>query len=529
MIPKIDGKRLYKRLPSAPEENWDVIIIGSGIGGMACGAALSKKGLKVLILEQHYLPGGFTHMFGRHGFTWDTGVHITGEMAPDEIMGKILNYLTNNEVEMISTGTPYETFSFEGDAPYFIPPNTAKYMDSLKKRFPGDHNKIDRYFKLTQKVTSQSRLFFAGKLLPLGLDKVLQLFNPGKKFWRKTTAAVMDSLEIRGRLRQVLTAQWGYYGNRPETSAFAIHGLTQGHFGNGAYYPRGGSVSFARGFLNQIRRRGGQVYTGAEVDKILIEKKTARGVVLTSGQKLYAPRIISGVGAKNTVLNLLPEELKTSPWAQRVGGSPSSIPYLCLHLGFKGDITTAGASGSNLWLLNNQDKSGPYWHTKKKSERPHTLYLSFPSLKDPDHQPGKDLIHTGECVTFIPWDEVKEWESSQFGKRDEKYKEWKEEVKEKILQELHLRVPDLMKHMVYAELSSPLTAVHFTRAYGGGIYSLGATPERFATMELRPRTPIKGFYLTGVDVAGIGVGSAMVGGALTASTIKPSLIRKLLL
>ena len=65
-------------------DQWDVIVIGSGMGGMAAAAALSRVGKKVLMLEQHRTLGGLTHSFSRDGFTWDVGVHYLSEMAPED-------------------------------------------------------------------------------------------------------------------------------------------------------------------------------------------------------------------------------------------------------------------------------------------------------------------------------------------------------------------------------------------------------------------------------------------------------------
>ena len=85
--------------PPFPRQ-WDAIVIGSGIGGMACAAALAKFGRKVLVLEQHYVPGGFTHTFSRKGYTWDVGVHCLGQMTEREIPGRLIRWLSDGKVEM---------------------------------------------------------------------------------------------------------------------------------------------------------------------------------------------------------------------------------------------------------------------------------------------------------------------------------------------------------------------------------------------------------------------------------------------
>src|SRR3989338_4687647 len=76
---------LYKPSEERKTRSFDVIVVGAGMGGLACAAALSKLGKKVLVLEQHYTPGGFSQTFSRKGFTWDVGVHCLCEMGPRNV------------------------------------------------------------------------------------------------------------------------------------------------------------------------------------------------------------------------------------------------------------------------------------------------------------------------------------------------------------------------------------------------------------------------------------------------------------
>ena len=105
----------------------------------------------------------------------------------------------------------------------------------------------------------------------------------------------------------------------------------------------------------------------------------------------------------------------------------NSPPYLCLNLGFKGDIRKAGATASNLWCFQEgNDINKKYWNFLDPNEDP-LLYVSFPSLKDPEHESGPELKETGECITFVDWKTFKKWENSVTGpNRPEEYKKLKE-------------------------------------------------------------------------------------------------------
>ena len=94
----------YKQHPKL-QETYDIIIIGSGMGGLATAAILSKEGQKVLVLERHYTAGGFTHVFKRKDYEWDVGIHYIGEMQrKNGVLRKLFNYVSNNKLKWADIG-----------------------------------------------------------------------------------------------------------------------------------------------------------------------------------------------------------------------------------------------------------------------------------------------------------------------------------------------------------------------------------------------------------------------------------------
>lgn len=525
-----DGKRAYQNLEDFEGTGpWDVIIIGTGMGGMACGSALAQYGRKVLMLEQHYIPGGFTHMFGRKGFHWDVGVHAIGEMKEGKLPRKMLDWLTGGQVEMVPLGDPFDRFWFPDGFKWELPNSRKVYFDNLKEAFPEQEEALDNYFGLVRKAVKSSMSFFAFKSFPKGLDKAgTKLKNTfGRDWWATTTTEALDLAGIKGKLRTILTLHWGYYGSIPDESSFAIHALTHVHFWSGAYYPRGGSKSIASAMLGKILDAGGDCVTRAEVSEVLVKGKKAIGVRTADGREFHASKIISAAGAKNTVNHILPDPWRSSPWAEEIRKLESSPPYICLNMGFHGDIKAAGASPANLWLFDTWDNNQQYWDLDDEDKPPHILYISFPSLKDPDHDPGPKQKHTAEAITFLPWEFFNHWKDTLQGKRGEEYEALKKRIEERILATMRERIPEIMEHLVFFELSTPLSAQFFTRADEGAIYGLKADPNRFTNTALRTRTPLKNFLMTGIDVASLGVVGAMSSGVLTATALDKRIYRKL--
>jgi all-trans-retinol 13,14-reductase len=530
VIPTHDGKRVYGTYPEGTEGPWDAIIIGSGMGGMSCAAALARCGRRVLVLEQHYLPGGFSHMFARKGYAWDVGVHAIGEMREGDVPYKMLSWLTGGAVKMIPLGNPYDRFEFHDGYRIDFPDTKAAFVRDLKGRFPEQAVRLDLYFQAVDEASRLAMAFFAFKSLPALVERAGNrvLYAIRDNPWAMTTTEVLDRIGIEGKLRTLLTVHWGYIGSPPDESSFAAHALTHTHFWNGAYYPEGGARAFAAHMLTAVLQAGGRVATRASVAELIVEQGRAAGVRMADGAVLRAPVVVSAAGAKTTVRRLVPDAYRSTRWATRIAAVPDSPSYVCLNLGFEGDITQDGGAAANLWLYETWNNNHKLWDAADPDAVAPILYTSFPSLKDPLHDPGPRQRHTGECVTFVPWDLFERWQSAGFGARDPGYAALKRDLEDRLLAHLRRRLPGLMQKLRYHELSTPLTTEHFTGASRGAIYGLEATPRRFLERELRTRTPIRGFFMSGVDIGSLGVVGGMSSGMLTAATIDPRVYLRML-
>ncbi|MEM9073454.1 MAG: NAD(P)/FAD-dependent oxidoreductase [Myxococcota bacterium] len=508
-----------------PDGSFDTIVIGSGMGGMTAAALLADLGQRVLVLEQHYVPGGFTHTFRRPGYVWDVGVHAVGEVTHHSMTGRLLKKLTRGRLEWASLGPVYDAFHFPDDFRIDFPDSPQKFRDNLCEAFPDDVDAIARYLNLIREIAGTMRGYYLARLAPASFAPITDrlLARESKRFLSMRTKDVIAELTDNPKLRAVFAAQWGYYGSPPSRSSFAMQALVVKHFLHGGYYPVGGSQRIAEELLRTVAEAGGWTAIRSEVEEILIEKGRAVGVRLASGREVRSKRVLSAAGVLSTVTRMLPSEYRDEQWTASVKGLDPAPAHVCLYLGFEGDIRQHGCGSANQWFYETWDMEKEVWPIDMegpKGDAP-VLYCSFPSLKDPEHDPGPEVRHTGEVVTFAPWETFAPFRDARWHKRGEVYEELKIKVKDAMLAQFLRHMPQLEPMIRHVELSTPASTHHFVRPMNGSIYGLEPTPGRFKNDWLRPRSPIPGLFFGGSEVSTVGVIGAMMGGALAVASAEP--------
>nr|WP_255216383.1 NAD(P)/FAD-dependent oxidoreductase [Pseudenhygromyxa sp. WMMC2535] len=513
-----------------PDGSFDYIVIGSGMGGMTCAAMLAKLGKRVLVLEQHYEPGGFTHTFKRRGWRWDVGVHAVGEVSQHTLPGRLLEHLSGGRLRWASLGPVYDEFHWPEGFRIDFPDSPKQFRTNLLDAFPGADAAVDRWLSLSREVSEAMRRYYLARTLPARFGGLADRLIAGsaKRHFERRSADVAGELCADPRLRAVLLSQWGYYGSPPSRSSFAMQALVTRHFAWGGYYPVGGSQQIAHSLLRTVAAAGGWTKIRGDVDEIIVEDDRVVGVRLVErdgdrGQLIPARGVISAAGIWSTINRLLPPDYCDQPWARSILELSPGPAHVCLYLGFEGDIRAAGAGSANKWFYEGWDPEVAAWEVEpgRAPGRAPVLYCSFPSLKDPTHDPGPHQRHTGEVVTFVPWSAFERWRGTRWHHRGPSYEAFKQALGDQLRAQLLERMPGLEPLIVHAELSTPLSTAHFARPYAGSIYGLEPTPERFRNPWLRPRAPIEGLYFAGSEVTTVGVMGAMLGGVLAAVSAEP--------
>jgi all-trans-retinol 13,14-reductase len=516
---------------------FDVIVVGSGIGGLMCASLLARHaGKRVLVLERHYTAGGFTHSFERPGFDWDVGVHYIGQVGtPNSPLRRLFDHVTDGELAWADLGDVYDVINIGADRYDFVKGEQA-FRAEMHAHFPTERKAVDDYLALTKHVGRYGEVFFADRGMPSGLAKLAGplLRWPVEKFARMTTAEALRSVGASRRLSAVLTGNFGDYGLPPSQSSFFMQAMLAEHYRDGGAYPIGGASRIAATMIPAIERAGGAVITSAAVAQIVVEDGRARGVRLENGDEWRAPIVVSDAGARLTFERLLEPSVRESfGLSSALRELSASVASLTLYLGFEGTAEQLGMPKHNYWVYPHDDHDGTFdWFMAQKAPPPReaplpVVFCSFAAARDPEFTQRHPGHSTAEVITVADYRWFGRWQDTAWHKRGAEYDAFKSEFTERLLEPLFVRHPGLRSKLKHAELSTPLSTRHFASHPEGEIYGLAHSPARFLHRELRPQTRIPGLFLAGSDVVSCGVAGGAAGGMIAACRILSENVRGL--
>ncbi|MBM2619725.1 2Fe-2S iron-sulfur cluster binding domain-containing protein [Actinoplanes sp. LDG1-06] len=486
-------------------EQADVVVIGSGMGGLAAARTIAQfGGRRVLVLEQHYTLGGMTHEFSRAGrFQFGTGLHY---MSADA--GPFLEYMTDGRVQLQPLPDDYDVLHFPG-YDFAVPAGREQFRDRLAQQFPGEVGAVDNFLRTTRRAMTglaarNVLASFPPAVRAMGFPIVQSLFP---STYRSVREQVLRSFRDP-RLRAILAARWGLYGTPPATSAFGSHAsVPLTFFMGGTAHPVGGPKELGRIVLESLSPYGVELRPRQRVDDIVVERGRVTGLDVsdTATGRRYHVRtgtVVSAAGVRNTY-GLIGR-------SGDLAGLPEEPSAMMLFLGMDGSPAEFGVRGENHWFMPDLDDHEGFHRAPGEG----TLYVSFASLNNPAAR-----FHTVEALELVDPKVVDQWRGTPEEERPDSYRKLKADLTEKLIARLDRQWPGFRDRIAFAELATPLSFETFQHSVLGSFYGLSATPQRLRSARASCRTPVKGLFVAGQDAWGPGVVGALAGGLMAANTV----------
>ncbi len=470
----------------------ELVVIGSGAGGLCAAILLGQRGWRVTVLEQHYRAGGCLHRFFRRGLGYDTGFHYVGSAGPDGSFAKLLRHLGVADAIRLTPLDPdgFDVLRFP-DFEFRVPAGLDRWAARLKEAFPHEAAGVDAYVALHRAAVACYGLYT--------LDPTVAADAP-LPWESRTLGDVLATCFTTPRIRAVIGGHGApLYGVAPHEAPFGIHAVVTDHFLTGAATIGGGGDHLAQVLCARVRELGGRVLLRTEATAIRVEDGVAVGVDVADGRRFPADLIYANLHPRR-VLELLPPGSTRPAYQERVLAARPGRGHFGLYLRVRGNLDAL--RGRNLYRFAHEDidrmdggNGVPFY------------FLTAPATRDEGE---------GVVLGLTPTDQGF-WESFEgdLGKhpggapvRGADYTEAKAAMLARVLAVIQADFPDW--EILRAEGSTPLTLAHYTGVPRGATYGHHHAVDQMGRYRLPMLLRVRHLVQIGQAVAFPGICGAMM-------------------
>nr|WP_243850988.1 NAD(P)/FAD-dependent oxidoreductase [Rhizomicrobium electricum] len=476
---------------------FDVIVIGAGIGGLTAASLLAARGLKVLVAETHYQCGGNCtswrrRVAGHPGlFTFDSGVQDISGLGPS---GPVTNLLGQIGAS-IAWERVHHLYWIDGIR-VAAGQSQQAFEDALCAAFPAQAEGIRRFMA---EMAAIYRDLYAdvgrtgGIPVPPRLEdlRAWNASHPSAARWmRERFADMLRTFTNDDCLHTLLQTVSEYIAATPDN--LSVHDMAPlyGYYFEGGRYPRGGSQTIADTLARSVDDHGGRIATKTRIAEIMIEGGRVAGVRTVAGEVFSAPVVIANGDVVTMLTGLTDPQHLPAGYARRVNGLRRGPSAVLVSLGLDAVMDLP----PRIFIRKGDLAFG----------------VGNPSVLDPKLAPPGCSAVT--LLLLLSEAEAAAWPS----KTDPSYRAHKNGVVNRLIDVVEQSVfPDLSRHIIYREAATPATFTTFTGARNGNIYGAAR-----AVWRPRMQTPIPGLYLAGAGTdTGAGIEAVVISGTRVANAI----------
>jgi prolycopene isomerase len=469
----------YHKVPLRSE--YDVVVVGGGMGGLSAGVGLARQGKKVLVVENHYRAGGYAHAFRRKKYLFDSAVHLTPGGGPGGGLTRLLqDWGVADRVTFLPVQPMYRTVGPGLET--LICSGREAFIESHARHFPAERDGIARFVGVLDKMADEIRTLSALDVPPSQMMRLMVKQCPTVlRYSSRTLQQLLDEHVKNPVAQSVLATLWTYLGLPPKgCSAVAFAVMMMSFVNENAYYVQGTFQNLADAFVEALQIHGGELVMPRRVEKILLDARgRACGVKLAgNGEEIRSRSVVSNADAFQTFFEMVGRERLTPDFACSLESRGLSISAFEVFLGVDMDLKGMGVVHETFFAPGH---SADEVYENHANGTVFGCGLSVPTIEDDSGvaPPGHHTV----CITmFAPW--------------DRSWKEHKPVVTERLVDEAEKVIPGLRRGIVYQDSGTPWTMQRYSGNTRGAIYGWDASPKSLAT-RLSMETPVPGLFLAG--------------------------------